>query len=361
VHKLKLQKPPMHAPKKTHETLAVKNWEKQHNQRVGAPTPLGVKRLEALMRIKIEKKGREVNNKTSAPSLQRLKLFFKQYDTDDDGSIDLPEFGSMLAKIGLPNLHESDVQGLFQRFVREGSTSIDIIEFAAHWTDSFIDQGKKVRSITDLPCTRTEHSNRFKPNEQLVHEVKQQWKQVGSLSLTTLSPLSPFCLSHHSLLSVSLATLSPLSHLIALSLSLSLSVSLTTLPYQLMTSAGKSVEEAYDKLCMHGNLQDASQTIVPPLVEDVKHMLRTRFNLAIGREDTLDLMMGIKSGRAKGMRLSWKGVCTLFQQHGSEKHKYIRKLDKFDGPRIGWERLKRILVGKMGRHAVQRGDQVSRT
>jgi hypothetical protein len=50
------------------------------------------------------------------------------------------------------------------------------------------------------------------------------------------------------------------------------------------------------------------------------------------------------------VRLSYEGVCSLFAQHGAEKHKYVRKLGRFDGPRIGWERLKRILVAKLDRH-----------
>jgi hypothetical protein len=215
-----------------------------------------VARLEALMRVKIEKKGRQVNNKKSAPSLHRLRIFFQQYDLDGDGGIDLGEFTKMLARIGLPNLHPVDAEGLFKRFDRDGSGSIDIQEFAAYWTDSFIDTSTKVRSITDLPCTRTEHSNRFKPCEQLVHEVKVQWREI-------------------------------------------------------MQKQSVNVHQAYTRLCTHANGNAAE--VVLPLVEEVKHMLRTihytpyslcmaqvkhmlrtRFNLAIGREDTLDLMMGLK-------------------------------------------------------------------
>jgi Ca2+-binding EF-hand superfamily protein len=260
-------------------------------------TKLGVERLEGLMFAKIDKKGRMHNSTATGVSYHRVEAFFKRYDENGDGEIDLGEFNKMLWDLGLKELHPDDVQGLFRRFDKNDDGSIDSDEFSQFFSGSFdaVDaDGQAQNTIIDMPCTKDSLTSRFKPEKQLRHELKVEFKGA-------------------------------------------------------MERQGKRIRAEFLKLC------EPERPGVRAIKETaLNNMLREKFSIGIGAQRAvLALVRGIK--RTSDDLITWKEFLRTFRQNLQEQGKFFNEVAKFDGPEIGIEKLRKIIVERLERKAVQRG------
>jgi Ca2+-binding EF-hand superfamily protein len=267
------------------------------------------------MRFKLDKKSRAVNASKSPASFHRLRLFFNRYDVNGDGEIDYEEFVEMLNDLGLRNLHEDDMKGVFARVDVDGSGSIDIEEFAGYMTDSFTSEAvaykglveKQASIITDMPATVDSHSVQFKSDKQLKHAIKWEFQDA-------MARQGPKIREHF-----------------------------------VKLSAGNTRGEVdSDKPSADANLR----AVAPAML--VK-MLRENFAIGIGSKKGLDIILMDEAKKTADGTVSWKAMLAAFKQDEQEQGKYYMEVGKFDGPRVGKKELKEILISKLERHAVQRG------
>jgi Ca2+-binding EF-hand superfamily protein len=278
---------------------------------------LGVDRLDKLMRFKLDKKSRAVNDDKSPASFHRIRLFFKKYDVNDDGEIDMDEFVEMLKDLGLRNLHEDDIKGVFARIDVDGSGSIDVEEFAGYVTDSFTSEATPYRGlvekqssiITDMPTTVDSHETKFKSDQQLKHDIKWEFKNA-------------------------------------------------------MARQGAQIREHFKKIAaaqQRSAEEDAPANTstysevraVQP--ESLIKMLRENFAIGIGTKKALDIIVMEEAKKTQGGMVTWKAMSAAFKQSEQEKGKYYSAIGEFDGRSVGKKELKKILISKLERHAVQRG------
>jgi Ca2+-binding EF-hand superfamily protein len=235
------------------------------------------------MIAKIDKRGRAHNSTMSGVSYHRVQAFFKKYDVNGDGSIDLEEFGQMLFDLGLKELHPEDIAGLFGRFDKNGDGDIDKDEFAEFFTGSFeagvtadgqtqnsecaaAPSHLRVRfanslrpfppplaAIIDMPCTKDSISSQFKSARQLKHELKVEFKIA-------------------------------------------------------MDRQGKKIRAEFLKLCEEGR---------PGVRAIKKHvlnvLLRDTFSIGIGRQKAVQMLVDEIQQAADGC-ITWKEFCRTFKQ-----------------------------------------------
>ena len=79
---------------------------------------IGVKRLQSMLLDKLEQKAKgTATGQWAMTSPHILKKFFKEFDEDDSGELDLEEFTNAIRwKLGLMNVHEDDIKALFKLF-----------------------------------------------------------------------------------------------------------------------------------------------------------------------------------------------------------------------------------------------------
>ena len=99
--------------------------KKAHIQKVG------VKRLQNMVLDKLEQKAKgTATGQWAMTSPHILKKFFKEFDEDDSGELDLQEFTKAVRwKLGLMNVHEDDIKDLFKLFDKRHVGAISYEEF----------------------------------------------------------------------------------------------------------------------------------------------------------------------------------------------------------------------------------------
>jgi hypothetical protein len=158
---------------------------------------LGIKRLEQLMREKLDMKARPKNSRVSGFSYNKLKTLFQRYDLNDDGNLDLAEFTQMLEDIGLMELHPADVKGLFSKFDQNDDGQVVSGEFATYLTgtaeaglDGKFGARRTTTNITDMPANQNCSTSKFKRPEHVRYEIKAEFQRKLQVRIqTTCSPI----------------------------------------------------------------------------------------------------------------------------------------------------------------------------
>jgi Ca2+-binding EF-hand superfamily protein len=91
---------------------------------------IGTDKMDQIVRERLNRHTQR--NKIGVASANTLKLkIFRMYDTDRSGNIDLEEFTQMLLGLGIRNVHQKDVDDLFDRYVRQSDSGLlDYVRFS---------------------------------------------------------------------------------------------------------------------------------------------------------------------------------------------------------------------------------------
>jgi hypothetical protein len=115
-----------------------------------------------------------------------------------------------------------------------------------------------------------------------------------------------------------------------------------------MDRQGKKIRAEFLKLCEENRPVRA----IKPLV--LNNMLRDKFSIGIGAQKAKEMLVDQIKKTSDGL-VTWKEFLRTWKQNLQEQGKYFKDVAKFDGPEIGKEKLKQIILEKLERKAVQRG------
>lgn len=134
---------------------------------------IGAKRMEALLKEKLEQKAvGSANGKWAMTNPHILRKFFKEFDEDDSGELDLVEFRTALRfKLGMMNVSDKDIEDLFKVFDKAGKGTISYDEFVEKTMPPEFTFGQG--GVMDFPGD-VAHSN--KSMEEQTHRLKQELK-----------------------------------------------------------------------------------------------------------------------------------------------------------------------------------------
>jgi Ca2+-binding EF-hand superfamily protein len=127
--------------------------------------PIGLARIRKIVEDKFHKHSHKKGYSAGGASAMELKKLFKQWDPDGSGSIDKSEFTAMLLDLGIRQIHQSDVDELFNFYDADNSGDLGYNEFC----DAFAKGISDVKGIIDLPSELDAETNKYKtPEERMI-------------------------------------------------------------------------------------------------------------------------------------------------------------------------------------------------
>ena len=94
---------------------------------------IGVDRLKELVDVKFYAHSHAQGNAKAVSSANTLRKVFSQFDTNGDGTIDNAEFTAMLLALGIRDVAQTDVDGLFAQYDTDHSGGLAYGEFTNAW------------------------------------------------------------------------------------------------------------------------------------------------------------------------------------------------------------------------------------